>query len=87
VQVPDVRYARSGDLRIAYQTWGEGPRLLYIADLISHVEVAWEHEAYRRSLEHCGRHMTMAWFDKRGIGMSDRFDEAPTLGQRRTSLQ
>jgi class 3 adenylate cyclase len=86
VQVPDVRYARSGDLRIAYQTWGEGPRLLYIADLISHVEVAWEHELYRRSLEHLGRYMTLAWFDKRGIGMSDRFDEAPTLDQRNQDI-
>ena len=60
MQVPDVRYARSGDLRIAYQSWGEGPPMLNIADLISHVEIAWEHELYRRSLEHMGRHMTCA---------------------------
>ena len=82
MQVPDTRYARSGDLRIAYQTWGEGPPLIIVADLISHTEIAWEHELYRRWLEHVGRHLTCAWFDKRGIGMSDRFDEAPTLEQR-----
>ena len=86
MQVPDTRYARSGDLRIAYQTWGEGPPLMVIADLISHVEIAWEHELYRRWLEHVGRHMTCAWFDKRGIGMSDRFDEAPTLEQRNQDI-
>ena len=86
VQVPDIRYARSGDLRIAYQTWGEGPPVLYIADLVSHVEITWEHELYRRSLEHTGRHVTFAWFDKRGIGMSDRFDDAPTLEQRNQDI-
>jgi class 3 adenylate cyclase len=86
VQVPDTRYARSGDLRIAYQTWGEGPPMLYIADLISHVDIAWEHELYRRSLEHMGRHVTFAWFDKRGIGMSDRFDDAPTLEERNQDI-
>ena len=86
MQVPDTRYARSGDLRIAYQTWGEGPPLILIADLISHMEIAWEHEFYRRWLERVGRHMTCAWFDKRGIGMSDRFDEAPTLEQRNQDI-
>ena len=30
--------------------------------------------------------MTCAWFDKRGIGMSDRFDEAPTLEQRNQDI-
>jgi hypothetical protein len=38
----------------------------------------WEHELYRRCLEHLGQHMTCVFFDKRGIGLSDRFDDAPT---------
>ena len=82
MQVPETHYARVDDLRIAYQTWGDGPRLLICPDLISHVEIMWEHELYRRSLEHLGKHMTCAFFDKRGIGLSDRFDEVPTLRQR-----
>lgn len=86
MQVPPVHYARSGDLHIAYQTWGQGPRLLIIADLISSAEVTWEHELYRRTLEHVGKHLTCAYFDKRGIGMSDRFDEAPTLQQRNDDI-
>ena len=64
------------------QTWGEGPRLLIIADLISNAEVTWEPELYRRTLEHVGEHLACACFDKRGIGMADRFDEAPTIEQR-----
>ena len=86
MQVPEVRYAKSGDLHIAFQTWGQGPRLLIIADLISNAEVTWEHELYRRTLEHVGKHLTCAYFDKRGIGMSDRWDDEPTIEQRNDDI-
>jgi len=76
---PEIRYARSGDIRLAYNKWGRGPRLMLILDLISNVEVIWEHELYRRSLEYLGKHMTRVPFDKREIGISDRFGRAPTL--------
>jgi class 3 adenylate cyclase len=87
MEVPEVRYARSGDLRLAFQQWGEGPPLFIIPDLISNVEITWEHELYRRTLEYLGRHMTCVYFDKRGIGMSDSFDEAPTLEQRNADVR
>jgi class 3 adenylate cyclase len=86
MQIPETRYARAGDLRLAYQQWGEGPRLMIVPDLISHIEIAWEHELYRRTMEHLGKHMTCVWFDKRGLGMSDRFDAAPTLAQRNEDI-
>ncbi len=86
MQVPDTRYARTGDLRLAYHRWGDGPPLLIIPDLVSNVEIAWEHELYRRCLEHLGQHMTCVYFDKRGIGLSDRFDDAPTLEQRNEDI-
>jgi class 3 adenylate cyclase len=82
MQIPETHYARVGDFRLAYHKWGEGPPLMIIPDLISNVEIMWEHELYRRCLEHLGQHMTCAYFDKRGIGLSDRFDDAPTLEQR-----
>ena len=86
MQVPETRYAQTGDLRVAYQKWGDGPPLMIIPDLISNVEIMWEHELYRRSLEHLGKHMTCVYFDKRGIGMSDRWDEVPTLAQRNEDI-
>jgi class 3 adenylate cyclase len=86
VQIPETHYARVGDLRIAYQKWGEGPPLLIVPALISNVEVSWEHELYRRTREHIGRHMTCVEFDKRGIGLSDRFDGAPTLEERNQDI-
>jgi class 3 adenylate cyclase len=83
---PETHYAHAGDLRLAYQKWGEGPPFLFIPALISNVEIAWEHELYRRALEHLGRHLTCVMFDKRGIGLSDRFDDTPTLEQRNEDI-
>ena len=81
--IPDTRYAKTANgLRIAYQKWGDGPPCLIAPALISNVEIAWEHELYRRTLERWGKFMTCVIFDKRGIGLSDRFDGIPTLEER-----
>ena len=83
MQVPETKYARSADgLRLAYQQWGEGPPLLIVPALVSNVEVAWEHPVYLRIHEYMGRYFTCAQFDKRGIGLSDRPEDPPTLEQR-----
>ena len=43
VDVPETRYARSGDLQIAYQVVGEGPRdLVWVPGWVSHLEAAWD---------------------------------------------
>ena len=81
--IPQTRYAKTGSgLRIAYQQWGSGPSCLIAPALISNIEIAWEHELYRRCLERWGKFMTCVMFDKRGIGLSDRFDGVPTLEER-----
>lgn len=49
---------------------------------MSNIELGWEHELYRRVLEHMGQHLRVTMFDKRGIGLSDRFHERPTIEQR-----
>ena len=50
--------------------------------LVSNVELDWEHEFNRRAREHLGRHLSVVEFDKRGMGLSDRFERAPTLDER-----
>jgi len=82
IDISDIRYARSGDLNIAYQRYGSGPDLVIIPGLVSNVELAWEHEVYRRAREHIGKYVRVLEFDKRGIASSDRFEQAPTLEQR-----
>jgi class 3 adenylate cyclase/alpha-beta hydrolase superfamily lysophospholipase len=82
VDVSDIKYARSGDLNIAYQRFGAGPDLVIIPGLVCNVELAWEHEVYRRCREYIGKYVRVLEFDKRGIAGSDRFEQAPTLEQR-----
>ncbi len=84
MEAPDIRYATtSGGLRLAYQVWGEGPPFLIAPALISNIEVHAEHEFYQRARTLLGKHMTCVEFDKRGIGLSDRFEgDIPTLDER-----
>ena len=73
MEVPETRYARSGDLSIAHQVFGSGPvDLVFVFGFISHVELAWENPWLRGMLERLGSIARVIWFDKRGIGLSDR---------------
>jgi pimeloyl-ACP methyl ester carboxylesterase len=71
-------YADADGTRIAYQVFGDGPRVMLVSGLVSNVEIVWEHELFRRTLERLAKHVTVLLFDKRGVGLSDRFDVAPT---------
>ncbi len=82
MQVPETLYTRSGDLSLAYQQFGEGHPLLIVPALVSNIEVAWEHEYLKRIYDMLGQHAQVVQFDKRGIGLSDRPDVAPTLEER-----
>ena len=82
---PETRYARSGDLNIAYQVTGEGPRdLVYVPGWVSNVELMWEEPAMARFLERLASFSRLVLFDKRGTGLSDRVsnDRLPTLEER-----
>ncbi len=70
MQMPETRYARSGDLRLAYQEFGAGPPLLLIPALLSNVEVSWEHEYVLRIRDLFDKHLNVVQFDKRGIGLA-----------------
>ena len=77
---PETRYARSGDVSIAYQVTGEGAfDLVHVPPFASHVELAWnvpDMAAFIRRLSSISRTIR---FDKRGTGMSDRVSGTPTL--------
>jgi class 3 adenylate cyclase/pimeloyl-ACP methyl ester carboxylesterase len=68
-----VRYARSGDVNIAYATTGDGPLdLVLAAGFISHLELDWAEPRHARFLERLGSFSRLIRFDKRGTGLSDR---------------
>jgi pimeloyl-ACP methyl ester carboxylesterase len=73
LDVPDTRYARSGDLSIAYQTVGEGPPdVLFIPGFVSNAELMWEVPWIAHDLERLASIGRLVTFDKRGTGCSDR---------------
>ena len=83
--VPQTRYAKSGDVNIAYQVVGEGPvDLVYVPGWISHVELAWELPDLADGFERLASFSRLILFDKRGTGMSDPVpaSDLPTLEQR-----
>jgi pimeloyl-ACP methyl ester carboxylesterase len=82
---PQTRYARSGDVNIAYQIVGDGPLdLVYVPGWISNVELMWEEPAQAHVLGRLARFARLILFDKRGTGMSDpvSLDRLPTLEER-----
>jgi pimeloyl-ACP methyl ester carboxylesterase len=83
--VPETRYAKSGDLNIAYQVVGEGPfDLVYVPGWVSNIEAMWEEPSHARLLGRLAAFSRLILFDKRGTGMSDPVpvDRLPTLEER-----
>ena len=78
--VPEIRYARSGDLHIAYWEFGDGPiDLLWVPTWIWESEYIWEEPYTRRMFERLSNFARVITFDRRGAGMSDPVPRAPTL--------
>jgi pimeloyl-ACP methyl ester carboxylesterase/class 3 adenylate cyclase len=76
----ETRYARNGDVHIAYQVVGDGPiDLVHTAGIWSNVEIMWEWPPYARYLERLASFSRLILFDLRGIGLSDRGTEPPIL--------
>jgi len=85
VTTPETRYARSGDVNVAYQVLGEGPLdLVYVPGWVSNIELMWEDPELARFLRRLASFSRLILFDKRGTGLSDRVpdDQLPTLEQR-----
>ena len=80
---PVTRYARSGDVHIAYQVFGEGDLdLVLVPGFTTHVELVWEYEPTARFMEGLAGFARVITFDRRGSGLSDPVADAPTLEQR-----
>ncbi len=80
---PKTQYAKADDVHVAYQVFGEGPiDLLWCQGWATHIEYAWEIPDYARFLAKLSRFARVIFFDKRGVGMSDRDVGYPTLEER-----
>ena len=79
VESPEIQYARSGDIAIAYQVVGTGSLDLVYVPLNLSIAVGWEHELVRSFYERLAAFSRLILFDKRGTGISDRPRTPPTL--------
>jgi pimeloyl-ACP methyl ester carboxylesterase/DNA-binding CsgD family transcriptional regulator len=75
VQLPQTRYAKSGDVRIAYQVVGHGPiDLVFVPGFISNLDIHWDDPGYAHLMRRLAGFCRLILFDKRGTGLSDRVD-------------
>lgn len=82
---PQTRYAKSGDVNIAYQVIGDGPiDVVFVMGWVSNIDYFWQEPSFARFLNRIASFSRLIIFDKRGTGLSDRVDvtQLPTLEQR-----
>jgi pimeloyl-ACP methyl ester carboxylesterase len=73
MDVPETRYAKSGDVRIAYQVTGSGPLdLVFVPGFVSNLDVWWEEPIWTQFFGRLAAFSRLILFDKRGTGLSDR---------------
>ena len=88
MESPVVRYAKSGDVSIAYTVSGEDEfDLVFVPGFVSNVELDWtdpQRSSFLRRLASFSRLIT---FDKRGTGLSDRVSSVPSLEVRMDDIR
>ena len=70
---PEIKYARNGDVSIAYQVLGKGPvDIIYVPPFVSNLDLQWQEPEQARYLQRLASFSRLVMFDKRGTGLSDR---------------
>jgi pimeloyl-ACP methyl ester carboxylesterase len=88
VDEPETRYARSGEISIAYQVVGTGPfDLVFTPGALSHLDLLWEDEAMARFFRALASFSRLIVFDKRGTGLSDRVAHVADLETRMDDIR
>jgi class 3 adenylate cyclase len=88
METPKVKYAKSGDVHIAYQVVGSGPSDVVVSQgWVTHLGVMWENPLNDRFLRELAASARLIIFDKRGVGLSDRNVGIATLEQRMDDIR
>ena len=86
--LPKTKYARSGDVRIAYQITGDGPfDVVWAPGTMSHLDLDWEIPQRALFFERFSKFCRLIRFDKRGTGLSDRPVHMATLEERTDDIR
>ena len=85
---PTTRYAKKGEISIAYQVVGEGPvDLVLVNGLVSHMALMWSDPAANAMLRRLTSFSRLIMFDKPGTGLSDPVAGPPSVEQRVEDIQ
>src|SRR5439155_649544 len=88
VGAPETRYAKSGDVHIAYQVIGDGPfDLVLVPGFVSNVEHYWEMPVVPVMFQRLASFSRLILWDKRGTGLSDPVAGVPSLDERMDDLR
>ena len=88
MDVPDVSYARSGDVAIAYQVLGEGDTdIVFVRGTLADLLAGWDMPLFVDHLEGLTKAGRAILFDKRGSGLSDPVRQVPTLETRMDDIR
>ncbi len=80
VLTPEVSYARSGDVSIAYQVVGEGPGdIVFVRGMAGDLVSTWDQPLLVRHVEGLAEIGRVIMLDRRGTGLSDRVREVQSL--------
>jgi len=83
VDIPEVHYARSGEVSIAYQVIGDGPvDLVFVRGITGDLLSTWDQRLLIRHVLGLAENGRLLMLDKRGTGLSDRVGGVPTLETR-----
>jgi pimeloyl-ACP methyl ester carboxylesterase/class 3 adenylate cyclase len=81
--LPETRYAKSGNVHIAYQVFGNGPvDIVLVPGFVSHIENYWDEPNFARWLRRLAGFSRVVMFDKRGTGLSDAVTDLPSMDER-----
>jgi class 3 adenylate cyclase/pimeloyl-ACP methyl ester carboxylesterase len=83
-----VRYARNGDVRLAYRVFGDGePTLVWVPGWVSNVDLYDDPTTpFAPLVAHLARKTRLVVWDKRGTGLSDPVTHIPPLDERMDDL-
>src|SRR6516162_3159167 len=84
---PETRYAKNGDVHIAYQVTGQGDPMVWTPGTVSHLDLDWELPVRAEFFQRLGSTFRLIRFDKRGTGLSDRPTAVATLEQRSDDIR
>ncbi len=88
MELPETRYARSGELNIAYQVLGDGPLdIVFVPGIISHLDLQWGIPGTQRFFGRLASFSRVILFDKRGTGLSDHVAGPAPLEERMDDLR